>query len=256
VSWRGIRPLWLNLAGLGLALGVWTFLSTVVLAGSPLLPTPLAVLGAFVRLSADGVLLRHVAASLFRVAAGWGLSILAAIPVGFLLGWYPVVRGLAEPLVQFLRTIPPIALIPLVILYLGIDEEAKIFVIWLSSFLTIVITVYQGVRNTDATMVKAARVLGAGDVHLFLDVVVPAALPYILVGMRLGLAAAWTTLIASELIAAPRGLGFMIVQAGTFFEVPTIILGILAIGALGLLMDRGVLYLERRLTSWQDRAVQ
>jgi NitT/TauT family transport system permease protein len=246
----------LNGAGVALAFGVWLVLSLVVFPGSPLLPTPADVGRTLVDHAADGRLLRHVWASVFRVGSGFALSIVTAVPAGFLLGWYPLARGLAEPLVQFLRTIPPIATIPLVILYLGIDEEAKIFVIWLSSFLTIVITVYQGVKNTDATLVKAARVLGASDLHLFFEVVVPASLPYILVGMRLGLAAAWTTLIAAELIAAPRGLGYMIVQAGTFFDVPVIILGILTIGTLGMTMDRLVLALERRLTSWQDRAVQ
>lgn len=147
----------------------------------------------------------------------------------------------------------PIALIFLVIPLIGIDEDARIFVIWLASFLTLVVAVFQGVRNVDPTLVKAARVLGANDLDIFLDVVVPATLPYTFVGMRIGLGAAWSTLVAAELIGAESGLAYLTQEASTYVRLPTVIVAIVTIGITGLAMDRALLLIERRATRWQER---
>lgn len=229
---------------------VWWILSLLP-SISKVLPNPLEVISAF----GSGIhhnLLINIGTSLARVGIGFVIAFVLAVPVGFLMGWYDWARGLLEPWIQFFRTVPPIALIPLVIIMLGIGESAKIFVIWVAAFLTIVISVYEGVKNLDATLLKAARVLGANDFDLFFDVVIPASFPYILVGVRLGLANAWATLVAAELIASQYGLGSMIEQAGLYYQVSVILLGIILIGAIGFLMDRGVLWMERRLTGWQE----
>lgn len=218
-----------------------------------LLPSPATVMGTFSELIADGSLQHHTLVSLARVFSGFVLAVVVALPLGFALGWYRTARDVGEPIVQFFRVIPPIALIPLVILYLGIGEDAKVFLIWLASFLVVIAAVSGGVRAVDGTLIRAARVLGAKDSDIFLDIVVPATLPYTLVGMRLGLAAAWSTLVAAELIAASAGLGYMIVQAGTYRQVPVIIVGVVTIGVIGVLMDRGLLWLERVLCGWQER---
>lgn len=233
-------------------IAVWWLLA-VLTGEKSLLPTPPQVVGALIKNAGNGRLFVNLGYSMFRVLVGFGIAFIMAVPLGFLMGWYAPVRGLVEPWIQFFRTIPPIALIPLVILAFGIGEQAKIFVIWVASFLTIVIAVFQGVKNVDLTLVKAARVLGANDWAIFADVVVPASFPYILVGVRLGLASAWSTLVASELIGAQHGLGYMIQEASIFFEIPTVMLGIVVIGVIGFAMDRGVLYLERELTSWQEK---
>lgn len=235
------------LAGIGL----WWLWSSV--AHSDLLPSPQAVARTAKTLAADGSLERNAEASLVRVLLGFAIGVAVAVPVGFLMGWYRVVRAIVEPYIQFVRMIPPLALIPLVILVLGIGQSAKILVIALAVFLVCVVATFQGVVSVDRTTINAARVLGAGDWVLFRRVVIPASSPYIIVGMRVGLGAAWTTLVAAELIAAQHGLGRMIQQAALYFQVPTILVGLFSIGILGLVMDRLLLVLERRLTSWQER---
>jgi NitT/TauT family transport system permease protein len=136
---------------------------------------------------------------------------------------------------------------------MGIGETPKIFVIFLASFLTCVIATFQGVVGVDKTMINAARVLGAKDGTIFLRVAVPASMPFILVGMRVGLGSSWATLVAAELIAAQQGLGFRMQSAELYYDLPTIFVGLISIGVLALLMDRILLVAERRLTNWQER---
>lgn len=237
-------------ASVVVGIGIWWL--AAVTSTNELLPTPGAVARAGWDGLRDGDLLTQTWASLRRVLIGFVLGVAVAVPTGFLMGWYRWANGALEPWVQFLRTIPPLALIPLVIIFLGVGESAKISLIFLASYLSCVIAVVQGVRNVDRVLLNAARVLGAKDHHLFLRVVVPASLPYLFVGMRVALGNAWATLVAAELIAANTGLGHMMKTAGTYFEVPTVIVGVIVIGVLGMAMDRIVLYLDRRLTRWQD----
>jgi NitT/TauT family transport system permease protein len=159
---------------------------------------------------------------------------------------------IVEPWIQFFRTIPPIALIPLVIVIFGIGTSAKIAIIFFAVFLVMVVTIYQGVRNVDPTLIKAARVLDATAKDIFLDVIVPASFPYILVGIRLGLATALTTLVAAELTGASQGLGNMIQEAALYFNMGEVILGIITIGVIGFMIDKAVLFLEKKLTGWQE----
>lgn len=239
----------LNAASVVFGIGLWWALS---LAGFKL-PTPPEVVKSAVRLLSDGTLEGDILASLRRVLSGFVLGTALAIPVGFLMGWYTVARALIEPWVQFFRTIPPLAIIPLAIVLLGIEETPKIFVIFLAAFLACVISTFQGVVNVDKTLINAARVLGAKDGRIFLKVVIPASTPFILVGMRVGLGSAWATLVAAELIAAQEGLGYRMQAAQLYYDLPTIFVGLITIGVLGLLMDRLLLLAERRLTGWQER---
>lgn len=243
------RTLVLNLTAVALGIGLWWALALLGFT----IPTPPEVLAKAGELWSAGLLQQDVVASLRRVLIGFVLGTALAIPVGFLMGWYTVARGLIEPWVQFFRTIPPLAIIPLAIVLLGIDETPKIFVIFLAAFLVCVIATYQGVVDVDRTLINAARVLGAKDARIFLRVVVPASTPFILVGMRVGLGSSWATLVAAELIAAQEGLGYRMQNAQLYYDLPTIFVGLVAIGTLGLLMDRGLLLAERRLTGWQER---
>ncbi|AZK97664.1 MULTISPECIES: ABC transporter permease [Streptomyces] len=214
-------------------------------------PGPVAARGA--ELLRDGTLATDALVSLRRVLTGWALGTAAAIPVGALMGWYPLARALLEPWVQFFRVVPPLAIIPLTIVLLGIDEPAKITVIFLAAFLSTVVSVFQGVVAVDRTLVDAARVLGARDPGIFVRVVVPATVPFLFVGARVGLGAAWSTLVAAELIAAQQGLGYRMQQAQLYYDLETIFVGIVGIGTLGLLMDRLLIAAERRATVWQER---
>lgn len=239
----------LNVATVVLGIGIWWALAGIGLQ----IPSPAEVVGAAVQLAANGTLWTDIGASLSRVLTGFILGTSLAIPVGFLMGWYGWARGLMEPWVQFFRTVPPLAIIPLAIVLMGIGEQPKIFVIFLAAFLSCVISTFQGVVQVDRTLINAARVLGAKDGRIFTKVVVPASTPFILVGMRVGLGSAWATVVAAELIAAQQGLGFRMQQAQIYYQLPTIFVGIIVIGALGLVMDRTLLWVEAKLTGWQER---
>ncbi|MEU7973018.1 ABC transporter permease [Micromonospora sp. NPDC049089] len=240
--WNGIAVV--------LGIGIWTVLAQIGVSG---LPGPQEVAVRAGELARDGTLLDDGLASLRRVLIGFALGSALAIPVGFLMGWYGTARGLIEPYVQFFRTIPPLAVIPLAILLMGIGETPKIFVIFLAAFLSCVVSTFQGVVNVDKTMINAARVLGANDAVVFRRVIVPASTPFILVGMRVGLGAAWATVVAAELIAAQEGLGYRMQQAQIYYDLPSIFVGLITIGVLGLVMDRLLLAAEKRLTGWQER---
>jgi NitT/TauT family transport system permease protein len=217
------------------------------------LPTPPEVLQKAIQMWNAGILQEDVTASLARVLSGFVLGTAVAVPVGFLMGWYTVARGLFEPWIQFFRTIPPLALLPLVLVLMGIGELPKVFVIFLAAFLACVISTYQGVVSVDKTLINAARVLGAKDGTIFARVVVPASTPFILVGMRVGLGSAWATLVAAELLAAQAGLGYRMQQAQIYYDLSTIFVSIVIIGILGLVMDRLLLFAETKLTGWQER---
>jgi len=217
------------------------------------IPTPAAVVRRGHTLLDDGALFDDARASLLRVLVGFSLGTVAAVPVGFLMGWYGVARGLLEPYVQFFRMIPPLAIIPLAIMLFGIGEVPKVLVIFLGAFLACVVATFQGVIGVDRTLINAARVLGAGDATIFRRVIVPATSPFIFVGMRVGLGSSWATLVAAELIAAQSGLGFLMQQSQLYYDLPAIFVAIIVIGILGLLMDRLLMLAERKLTSWQER---
>ncbi|MFE7329568.1 ABC transporter permease [Streptomyces sp. NPDC057565] len=240
----------LSVCSAALGLLAWIALAHSGIQG---FPGPLPVLKRGWDLIGDGTLFSDLGASLRRVLTGYAIGVALAVPIGFAMGWYPIVRRLVEPWLQFFRMVPPLAIIPLAIVLMGIGETPKVFVIFLAAFLSSVVSTFQGVVSVDSTLVNAARVLGAGDGRVFLGVVVPASTPFILVGMRIGLGAAWATVVAAELIAAQSGLGFRMQQAQLYYDLPTMFVQLVVIGAVGLAMDRCLLFAERRLTGWQER---
>lgn len=248
---RGIYNAICLAISISLALLLWSLVSQIP-SISTVFVSPARVWKAFVTNIQNGSLIVHVRDSLLRVLGGFALGLICSIPVAFLLGWYEGFRVLVEPWIQFLRTIPPIALIPIVIATCGIGTSAKIVIIFFAVFLTMVVTIYQGVKNVDATLIKAARVFDANDRQIFFHVVVPAAVPFILTGIRLGLASALTTLVAAELTGAATGLGTMIQQAGMYFRMDVVLMGIVVIGVIGFILDKFVLLLEKKLTAWQE----
>lgn len=245
-----LAMLGINIVAVVFGISMWALVTSYGVVG---LPTPLAVARQAVIQAQSGLLWSDAIASLGRVFTGFALGILVAIPVGFLMGWYKVARAIIEPYIQFFRTIPPLAIIPLAIVTMGIDETPKIFVIFLASFLSSVVATYQGVISVDRTMINAARVLGANDFTIFRRVIVPASLPYIMVGVRIGLGSSWSTVVAAELIAAQSGLGFRMQQAQLYYDLATIFVSLISIGILGLIMDRIVMAIDSVLTAWQEK---
>lgn len=252
-SRRSRRLMCLYVVSLVGGIGLWWLLAATVFQAEHTLPTPAQTWSAAQQLAASGALWSDIEASLVRVLVGFLLGVAVAIPVGFLMGWYWAARGLMEPWIQFFRTIPPLALTPMIIVFFGIGESAKIWLIFLASFLSTVIATFDGVRNVDVTLIKAARVLGANDWVVFRRVVVPASLPFIFTGARIGLGSSWATLVAAELVAANSGLGYLMETSAQYFDTAAIVVAIICIGVLGFVMDRSLLLCEARLTSWQDR---
>ena len=234
---------------------VWYLIPTVHLVSPKLVPTPLQVVEKFWWLLLKENLWADILASSLRVIVGVALGSLVALPIGFLLGWYRGARRFADPLVNFFRALPPIALLPLVIVYFGIGEVAKIVVLFYASFFASVIVMYEGIVQISPIYLKVARSLGADDDEIFLRVIVPLAVPHILTALRVSLGVAWATLVAAELIAAHRGLGALIENAASFFELNTIYVGIICIGLIALLMDTLLRRLAARLVAWQERAL-
>jgi NitT/TauT family transport system permease protein len=170
-----------------------------------------------------------------------------------MLGWYKDVRRFIDPLINFFRALPPIALIPLVIVYFGIGEIAKVAILFYATFFAGVIVMYEGVAQISPIFVKVSRTLGATDAEIFRKVIFPLTIPHILTALRVALGVAWATLVASELIAAQQGLGAMIQNASSFFQLDIIYVGIICIGFIALTMDVLLRRLSKRLVAWQDR---
>lgn len=197
------------------------------------------------------LLWQHIWMTFSRVLVGYFIALAAAIPVAFLMAWYRPFRSFLDPFIQFLRCIPPIAYVPLVVAAMGINESAKYFIIFLACFLTMTVTIYQGVRNVDLTLVKAAYTFGAKDRNLFGGVIVPSAFPFILTAMRLGVGAALTTVVAAELTGTMYGLGALVSNMANMARYDYTIAGIILLGLFGILFDRVLLFLEKRLTRWK-----
>jgi NitT/TauT family transport system permease protein len=188
-----------------------------------------------------------------RVFLGVTLGILLAVPVGFVLGWYREVRSFIDPLINFFRALPPIALIPLVIVYFGVEETAKVVILFYASFFAGVIVMYEGIAQISPIYVRVARTLGATDGEIFTRVIVPLTVPHMLTALRVALGVAWATLVASELIAAQHGLGSLIQNAASFFQLDIIYAGIICIGFIALGMDLALRAAAKRLVAWQER---
>lgn len=255
---RGRQPLRLGpsalvgLLGFAVLLVLWQVIAVTGIIGARQVPTPWTVLESLISLFASGEGIRAVAASTQRVVLGVTIGVALATPIGFLLGWYPLVRGAVEPLVNFFRALPPIALIPLVIIYLGIGEVARVLVLTWAAFFISVVVIYEGIRSIDPVYIKAATVLGANSWEVFAKVVVPISVPTLLTAVRVALGTGWGTLVAAELIAAQSGLGSVISVAANYFNIPRVYAGILLIGLIALLMDRAVRFVLTRIASWQD----
>jgi taurine transport system permease protein len=252
---RGTRLI--SLATVAGLLLLWGLVSNLGLVPSLFLPTPQAVLGKLVTVAttgfADATLLQHLAASLGRVFAALTLAILVAVPVGILIGTSRVARGVLDPLIEFYRPIPPLAYLPLIVIWFGIGETSKILVIFLAIFAPIAVSTAAGVRAVPPDRLRAARSLGAGRAQLLRYVILPNALPEILTGIRIGLGVGWSTLVAAELVAATSGLGFMIQSAAQFLVTDVVVLGILVIAVVAFLLEVLLRLLQRRLTPWHGR---
>jgi ABC-type nitrate/sulfonate/bicarbonate transport system permease component len=231
---------------------MWEFATATGWVDQVLLPAPAEVVRTLVASLADGSLPKNVVASLMRVLEGFLLAIMVAVPLGVAMGVSRTVFGLVDPLLELLRPIPPIAVIPLTILWFGIGELSKALLIAYGAFFPILVNTMAGFREVERVHVHAAQVLGANRYHVFRDVVLRSALPFMIVGARLGMGMAFIVLVAAELIASSAGLGFMINDARYNFRTDQMFVGMACIGILGFALNTLLLTTERRLLKWKN----
>lgn len=202
-----------------------------------LLPSPSLIASVFVSSLRDGTLQLHVFASLSRIVKGFGISSFLALSSALLCAWFPLLLDQLRPLLNFLRYIPPMSVIPILILWFGIGEAPKIILIILATFFPVFMSALQGINGCDKNLIEVGKVFRYTRWQIFKFIILPAALPAILTGLRLGLGYSWRSLVAVELIAASSGLGYMIIDAEQLSRSDVVIMGILVIGALGAFLD-------------------
>ncbi|MFV3404207.1 MULTISPECIES: taurine ABC transporter permease TauC [Pseudomonas] len=202
----------------------------------------------------DASLWQHLGASLGRIGLALVAATLSAIPVGIAIGYNRVARGILDPLIEFYRPIPPLAYLPLIVIWCGIGELSKVLLIYLAIFAPVAIATATGVRTVDPAKLRAAQSLGASKAQLIRHVILPSALPDILTGIRIGLGVGWSTLVAAELIAATSGLGFMVQSAAQFLVTDVVVLGILLIALIAFALEMGLRALQRKLVPWHGQS--
>jgi len=247
-KWKIISPL--------VALGLWWLLAGLGWLGHT--PTPLAVIKGFGHLVATGLppgyhLQGHVAASLVRVFTGFAIALVIGVPLGIFIGYSKKLEAAVDPLVELIRPIPPLAWLPLAIIWFGIGLASQAYIIALGAFFPIVLNTVSGVKSVDPRLIEAARTLGAGPRTVLARVLVPGAMPSIFTGVRIGMGIAWMSLIAAELVSVQNGygLGYMIMTARDLARYDLLVAGMVVIGILGYLFDWLIRLLEKRTLSWR-----
>ena len=237
---------------------IWQGLSSIQVIPSYKLPSPVEILLGFKDLLILGVppgnlLHNHVLYSLYRVALGYAIAALLAIPLGLLMGWSAGLLRMIRPLFELVRPIPPLAWIPIAILWFGIGIKSAAFIIFLGAFFPILLNTISGVLSIHPILIEAARTLHAREKDIFLKVLLPGAVPSIFVGMRIGIGIGWMTLVAAEFTGVKEGygLGYMIMTARDIQRPDEILAGMLVIGVIGLLIDIGLRAVESRMIKWQ-----
>jgi len=221
------------------------------------LPSPQAVFQQFYEYltgqANDKPLWQHFLASMFRVFSAFLLACVTAIPIGIAMGMSRVARGIFDPPLEFYRPLPPLAYLPLIIIWFGIDEMPKVLLIFLSCFAPLALAARSGMRSASQEQINAAYSMGASYMQVIRHVILPSALPDILIGMRIAIGFGWTTLVAAEMVAANMGLGQMVLNASNFLRTDIVIMGIIVIGVVAYLFDLLMRWLERRLVPWKGR---
>jgi NitT/TauT family transport system permease protein len=237
-----------------LLLAVWHV--GVRASGTTVFPTPLDVEKGAAELFRKGLLFGYVRDSLLRVAAGYFSAILLGIPLGLILGWYPAAGQVVNPVIQMMRPISPIAWIPLAIIWFGVGNAAAVYLIFLASFFPIVVAAMNGVRNVPSMYRRAGRNFGLAPTQLLAKVVFPAALPQVIVGLRIALGIAWLVVVAAEMIAVDSGLGYLVIDSrnsGKRYDL--VVAAMIMIGLIGLVLDIGFRRLEKvKSVRWGFRA--
>ncbi|EHD6281765.1 taurine ABC transporter permease TauC [Shigella flexneri] len=253
--WPLSRQVTLSIGTLAVLLTVWWTVAALQLISPLFLPPPQQVLAKLLTIAGpqgfmDATLWQHLAASLTRIVLALLAAVVIGIPVGIAMGLSPTVRGILDPVIELYRPVPPLAYLPLMVIWFGIGETSKILLIYLAIFAPVAMSALAGVKSAQQVRIRAAQSLGASRAQVLWFVILPGALPEILTGLRIGLGVGWSTLVAAELIAATRGLGLMVQSAGEFLATDVVLAGIAVIAIIAFLLELGLRALQRRLTPW------
>ncbi len=236
---------------------LWFAITNLGLIKPLFLPSPQAVWQQFheylTGAANDKPLWQHFAASMLRVFFAFFLACLTAIPVGIAMGMSRVARGIFDPPIEFYRPLPPLAYLPLIIIWFGIDEMPKVLLIYLACFAPLALAARSGMKSAAQEQINAAYSMGANYGQVIRHVILPSALPEILVGMRIAIGFGWTTLVAAEMVAANVGLGQMVLNASNFLRTDIVVMGIIVIGVVAYLFDMLMRWVERKLVPWKGR---
>lgn len=250
--WLGLPPLALRIGTLLAGLALWAAVAATGAFHPSIFPSPWDVGVTLFQMTVDGSLIRHIVVSLSRVFVGFALAAAIAIPLGFAMGLSRRAFMIVEPLIEFLRPVPPLALVPLAVVWFGIGWTSKVFLIAYGCFFAIVVNTVAGMKAVDPVHVRAALALGANRWQILWHVILRSAVPDIVVGLRLAVGLAFLLIVGSELIAASEGLGWLIWDARYHFQGDVILVGMIAIGVVGLLLNRLLLVMERYLLRWKS----
>lgn len=246
-----------SLGTIAFIIAVWFLVTNTGMVGPRLLPSPQALFSEFIVLVQDGYqgksLWMHIGYSLGRTLSGFVIGSFIGIIVGLSAGSNKVVSAALSPIMAFLRPIPPIAFIPMVVLYFGLGETGKVVLIAVTSFNYAVVNAQAGAAGVPVAYRRAAATLGVSKRVEFFRVILPAALPSIFAGLKVALALSWAVVVAAELVGAQVGLGYMINQAALLFQIPVVFIGIILIGVIGLILNLIINFLENRLVHWRGR---
>ncbi|MFZ3130687.1 MAG: ABC transporter permease [Desulfosporosinus sp.] len=232
---------------------LWEILSGFGWLNNYLIPPPSQIWDRLLTIAGNGELIRHIGASLYRVVCGFSLALCIALPLGFLLGLVPAVRGFLSPCLNFFQQVPGIAWFTMFILWLGIDEAPKIAIIVYSAFFPIFLNTLHGIASTDPKLKEVAYTYGLSRWGLITRVYLPSAAPSVFVGMRLGLSYCWRSLVAAEMLGASKGIGYLIQEGREMAQPDLTLVGVLVIGLTGLSLDFIFRHLEKRFLPWQEK---
>jgi taurine transport system permease protein len=238
-------------------IALWFLITNMGWVKPLFLPSPQAVFKQFheylTGAANDKPLWQHFLASILRVSVAFWLAFITAVPIGIAMGMSRVWRGIFDPPLEFYRPLPPLAYLPLIIIWFGIDETPKVLLIFLSCFAPLALAARSGMRSASQEQINAAYSMGASYLQVIRHVILPSALPDILIGMRIAIGFGWTTLVAAEMVAANVGLGQMVLNASNFLRTDIVIMGIIVIGVVAFTFDLLMRWVEHKLVPWKGR---
>lgn len=256
-STHRVPRLWISTGTIATIFAVWLLVTNSGLVEPTYLPSPEALLHTFSRLARNGYmgvpLWRHIEISLFRALSGFCLGVAIGVPTGLLTGYVSAADAVVSPIMAFLRPIPPIAFIPMVVLYFGLGETGKVVLITVTAFNYMHVNAHSGAMHVNVAYLRAAKTLGLSRGQMFRKIVFPAALPSIFTGLKVAMALSWAVVVAAELVGAQQGLGFMISNAAQMFQIPVVFIGIALIGLIGLALNVMLGAAEAHIVHWKGR---